>query len=348
MRIDKELLRNRALHLADAGGKNLVATLVAEFGISRQAAHTHLARLIKANELIAQGSTRSRIYQLGVLERVTKSYVREGLSEDTVWREVAAPVLSTLPENVRNIWHYGVTEMVNNAIDHSGSGKIHVGITRNPLHTTAWVTDDGEGIFLKIQKALNLFDPRESILELAKGKLTTDPANHTGEGIFFSSKMFDRYDIRSGNLHFTHGHGANDFLIERPVDAPGTLVLMRLANDSPRTSREIFLEFAAPEEFTFDKTIVPVRLAQYEGERLVSRSQAKRLTMRFERFKTVILDFAGVESIGQAFADEVFRVFQHAHPDISMIPTHMTLDVEGMIKRALAPRMPESGESPAA
>jgi hypothetical protein len=338
MKIDKNSLRMRALRLADSGGKDLAATLVAEFGISRQAANIHLAKLVKTGELAAEGSTRSRIYRLGTIEKVSRNYASTGLSEDVAWREVAAPVIKSLPDNVRDIWHYGMTEMINNAIDHSGSANVYVGITRTALHTTGWVIDEGEGIFLKIQKALGLYDPREAILELAKGKLTTDPANHTGEGIFFSSKVFDEYDIRSGNLHFTHGQGAPDFLLERASDAPGTLVVMRLANNSARLMKTIFDEYAAPEEFTFDKTIVPVRLVQYEGEKLVSRSQAKRLTMRFERFKTVILDFAGVETIGQAFADEVFRVFQAAHPAIRMLPIHMTPDVDGMIKRALGTR----------
>ena len=57
------------------------------------------------------------------------------------------------------------------------------------------------------------------------------------------------------------------------------------------TLQEVFDQLAAPEEYTFAKTIVPVRLAQPEGEKLVSRSRAKRLTMRFERFQTVVLDF---------------------------------------------------------
>src|SRR3989304_1763905 len=135
-----------------------------------------------------------------------------------------------------------------------------VGLVRDALNTSVYVADEGEGIFLKIQRAMNLYDPREAILELAKGKLTTDPVNHTGEGIFFASKLFDAFDIRSGRLHFMHDHGA----------------------------------LAAPEENTFVKTIVPVRLAQYEGEKLVSRSQAKRLSLRFERFRHVVLDFAQV------------------------------------------------------
>jgi hypothetical protein len=198
------------------------------------------------------------------------------------------------------------------------------------------VADDGEGIFLKIQRALDLYDPREAILELAKGKLTTDPTNHTGEGIFFASKVFDAFDIRSGRLHFMHDHGALDMLMERPADAPGTLVLMRLANDSPRLTKSVFDEFAAPEEYTFAKTLVPVRLAQYEGEKLVSRSQAKRLYQRFERFRHVVLDFAGVAEIGQAFADELFRVFVQAHPSVALAPINMTPAVIQMVTRAQA------------
>lgn len=336
MSADKETIRKRALTLAEAGGKNIASTLCAEFGISRQSVHAHLARLVKEGDLEAEGATRSRIYRLAVKTEVVKGFLRDGLAEDDAWRTVCVPVVQDLPENVRDIWHYAMTEMINNAIDHSGGTNISVGIRRTALYTEGWVFDDGEGIFLKIQRALGLFDPRESILELAKGKLTTDPANHTGEGIFFSSKMFDAFDIRSGNLHFTHGDGVPDFLFEYPRESPGTFVVMKLANDSALVSKEVFIKFAAPDEFNFDKTIVPVRLAQYEGEKLVSRSQAKRLTMRFDRFKTVILDFAGVETIGQAFADEVFRVFQVAHPAITMIPIHMTADVENMVKRALA------------
>jgi hypothetical protein len=111
---------------------------------------------------------------------------------------------------------------------------------------------------------------------------------------------------------------------------------MRLRNNSKRTTKEIFDKFAAPEEYTFAKTIVPVKLGQYEGEKLVSRSQAKRLIFRFDKFRTVILDFSGVEEIGQAFSDEVFRVFQKAHPDIKLVPMNMTVAVKDMVARAKA------------
>ena len=103
---------------------------------------------------------------------------------------------------------------------------------------------------------------------------------------------------------------------------PGTRVRMRLANDSPRVLNTVFDAFTDPDEYTFDKTVVPLRLAQYEGEKLVSRSQAKRVAHRFERFKRVELDFAGVSEIGQAFADELFRVFVAAHPGIRITPVN--------------------------
>lgn len=336
MKIDKQVLRKRALVLADGDGKNVAATLVSEFGISRQAANTHLAQLVKAGDLTPIGATKARVYQLAVKQESVQDFDRQGLTEDQAWRTVGAPVVKDLPENVRDVWHYAMTEMINNAIDHSGSPQVHVAMRRTALHTQGFVVDDGEGIFLKIQRALGLPDPRESILELAKGKLTTDPAHHTGEGIFFSSKLFDAFDIRSGSLHFMHDAGARDFLLEHPKDALGTLVYMRLANDSKTLTNDVFLKFAAPDEFTFNKTVVPVRLAQYEGEKLVSRSQAKRLTARFEKFRTVILDFTGVETIGQGFADEVFRVFAAAHPEIDLVPMHMTTAVQEMTNRILA------------
>ncbi|MDX8386124.1 MAG: DUF4325 domain-containing protein [Gallionella sp.] len=324
------------LKLVSDNGKNVSVRVAAKFGISRQAASSRLRTAIKNGLINKQGVGRGVTYSLAELERVHQEFERVGLSEDVVWRSLLMPMVADLPENVRDIWNYGFTEMVNNAIDHSGSDKITVWCVRNALYAQVWVSDEGEGIFLKIQKALNLYDSREAILELAKGKFTTDPENHSGEGIFFSSKVFDFFDIRSGNLHFMHDDGLDDVLIERPKNAPGTLVVMRLMNDCERTSKEIFDKFAAADEFTFAKTIVPVKLAQYEGGKLVSRSQAKRLIFRFERFKTVILDFSMVEEIGQAFSDEVFRVFQNTHKDTKLVPTNMNSAVKEMVSRTKA------------
>jgi len=326
----------QTLHLVAADARNVAVRLAAALGLTRQAASARLLKAVQAGLLLREGRGPGVRYTLRTTAEVLHSYDRAGLSEQRVCQSLLAPVVADLPGNVRDVWHYGLTEMISNAVDHSGSPQVHVGMRRNPLFTQAWVKDDGEGIFLRIQRALDLFDPREAILELAKGKFTSDPANHSGEGIFFTSKVFDAFDIHSGTLHFAHDAGQMDVLFERGGAAAGTTVFMQLANDSNRTTREVFDKFAAPEEYTFAKTLVPVRLAQHEGEKLVSRSQAKRLTLRFERFKTVMLDFTDVVEIGQAFADEVFRVFQNAHPGTALVPTNMGPGVKGMVSRAQA------------
>ncbi|MFI5460028.1 MAG: STAS-like domain-containing protein [Isosphaerales bacterium] len=336
MSIDKQQIRRRALELILADGHRVGTRLAQAAGLSRQVANAYLQALLREGLVDAEGTTRARSYRLKLLAEVERRYPREGLQEDLVWRELIAPVVARLPENVRNIWYYASTEMINNAIDHSGAREVQVGVRQNALSTEVLVSDEGGGIFVKIQLALGLHDPRESILELAKGKLTTAPENHTGEGIFFTSRALDSFEIESHHLRFIHGQRGHDAIVQQALDTPGTQVRMRLANDSPRIMREVFEAFTSPEENTFDKTVVPLHLAQYEGENLVSRSQAKRVAHRFERFKRVELDFAGVSEIGQAFADELFRVFARAHPEIRITPINTEAAVAKMIRRVVS------------
>ena len=69
---------------------------------------------------------------------------------------------------------------------------------------------------------------------------------------------------------------------------------------------------------------------------LSRQPRAKRVLARVDLFETVVFDFKGVDAIGQAFADEIFRVFANDHPDIRLLPIHMSKAVEQMVKRALA------------
>lgn len=81
---------------------------------------------------------------------------------------------------------------------------------------------------------------------------------------------------------------------------------------------------------------VLVSLAQdTKDDILMSRSQAKRLLARCDLFNDVTLDFTHVKQIGQAFADEIFRVFQKQNPDIRIDWVNTNKEVEKMIKRAL-------------
>lgn len=92
--------------------------------------------------------------------------------------------------------------------------------------------------------------------------------------------------------------------------------------------------------------IIPVRLANGGDEPQLCRSQAKRLLQQRNRFKRVVLDFAEVEWVGQAFADEIFRVFANEHPEVELVPVHASADVQQMIRRAEVLRDEQGGQLP--
>ena len=331
-----EAIRHFILGQVDRHPGDVVRLTMDKFGITRQAVNRHMHNLIAQGAVVGKGSTRSRTYHLAPMVKWSEEYaISPELAEDRVWREDIAPRLGQLPDNVDEIWQYGFTEMFNNAIDHSGGTRVYVALEKTAMTAEIMIRDNGEGIFGKIQRALGLADERHAVLELAKGKLTTDPDHHTGEGIFFTSRMFDKFDILSGGVFFTHALSEDeDWIMEPDHFKSGTTVWMKLDNHTSRSMTRVFNRFAAPEEYAFTKTVVPVRLAQYGDDRLVSRSQAKRLLNRVDRFRIVIFDFEGVDTIGQAFADEVFRVFANKHPDIELQATNMSASVKRMVSRA--------------
>jgi len=111
-----------------------------------------------------------------------------------------------------------------------------------------------------------------------------------------------------------------------------TMVYMRLANNSSRKLKNIFNEFSTEIPGDFDKTIVPIRLANSTD--LVSRSQARRILSGLELFKEVTFDFKDIEYIGQAFADEIFRVYKKINPNTVIKTLNTNTDVQNMINRA--------------
>ena len=106
---------------------------------------------------------------------------------------------------------------------------------------------------------------------------------------------------------------------------------MALDNSTDRTLKDVFDQYSSGDNYDFSKTVVPLRLAKFGEEKLISRSQAKRALARVERFKTVVFDFAGIEMIGQAFADEIFRVWAKGHEDVECTVIDASPDLRKMI-----------------
>jgi anti-sigma regulatory factor (Ser/Thr protein kinase) len=318
---------------------DIVTFTMETFGISRQGVHRHIQLLRKQKALGVSGTTRKRRYRLRPLAKFAQLYfLNTKLEEDRIWRSDIRPVLGDLPANVLTIWQHGFTEIMNNAIEHSSGEQVFVTVEKTAIMTKMAITDDGQGIFKKIQREFGLHNEHDAVLELAKGKLTTDPAHHSGEGIFFTSRMFDSFSIHSGTVFFMHTDHEDeepllgDLVFDQDTPKHGTAVFMDLANTTSRTTQEVFNRFTSGEDYAFTKTTIPVRLARYGDEQLISRSQAKRLLARIDRFKVVVFEFTGVDTIGQAFADEVFRVFANAHPEIELYALGATPAVERMIR----------------
>jgi len=323
-----------------------IVTLTMEtFGISRQGVHRHIQTLRKQKALGIRGTTRKRRYRLRPLAKLAEFYsLKDPLEEDRIWRSDIRPVLGDLPENVLTIWQHGFTEIMNNAIEHSAGTQVFVTIDKTAIATKMSISDDGQGIFKKIQRELGLYNEHDAVLELAKGKLTTDPARHSGEGIFFTSRMFDDFSIISGTVSFLHKADEDkerlfgDLMLDGEMFQDGTTVFMEITNTVSRTTKEVFDRFTSGEDYGFTKTTIPVRLAKYGDEQLISRSQAKRLLARIDKFKVVWFEFGGVDTIGQAFADEVFRVFANEHPDMQLHVTGANPAVQHMIRHVSGDR----------
>ena len=326
-----EEIRQFILENVEDHPSDITSVVSAKFGISRQASHRHVQKLVQDGSLIAHGATRDRKYILKPLVDFSTQLSLKGLEEDKAWRQNILPLLMDMPSNVLQICHHGFTEMVNNAVDHSEGTRLKVIVLRTYKLVEIQISDNGVGIFNKIQKAFNLDDPLHAILELSKGKLTTDPARHSGEGIFFTSRMFDTFSIFSGKLFYSYSERSGDWLIEDDEKLiSGTRVVLSINTNAKTTTQQVFDKFTG-DDFGFTKTHVPVFLARYGDENLISRSQAKRLLTRFERFKEIVLDFDNVDSIGQAFADEIFRVFVSQNPNIHLIPINTNSQVKKMI-----------------
>lgn len=320
--------------------RDIVRQTVERFEITRQAVNRHIKILTEDGVLEADGRTSERSYRLVKTKKDFTLLLVENQAEDLVYRKYLDPLFSDLKRSVQDVLYYGFTEMFNNVIDHSGGTVAMVSVVLTAKKCSVRIVDDGIGIFEKIKNHFDLYDHREAVLELCKGKLTTDRSRHSGQGIFFTSRMFDEFWIQANSLFFIHERNKDDWLIEADDEASsGTCIKMEIAANSAITTKDVFDSFTDPEsdDYAFSKTHVPLRLAKYRDEELVSRSQAKRVLSRFDRFKEVLLDFKGVNSIGQAFADEIFRVYKASNPEVAVIAINTTSEVTHMINRAKSP-----------
>lgn len=319
-----DLLRRRSsIQTADA---------VRALGVSRMTAYRRLRELVAQKLVVSKGRGRSASYELA---GARLRFAIEGLQEHEVAKRLdpALRALFPLSASDASAIHYGLTEMVNNAIDHSEGHHVVVEVRRRGAWLELEVTDDGAGVYSTLRRKRGLASDHDAIVQLEKGKVTTMPERHSGEGIFFTSKITHRFVLESGSLAWIVDKERDDRSIEHVEPARrGTRVLLAFKPGQIEPYQEVFARFTSGADHRFAKTRVTVRLAD-TGESLLSRSEAKRVVAGLDKFEHVTLDFRGVAHVGQGFVDEIFRVFGSAHPAIELVPINMDPAVAFMVQR---------------
>lgn len=343
--ITKEQIQN----IAKAKGKLYSRDLVAKFDVSRQYANLLVSSMVEEHKLIKLGSTKNAFYVLPEYAQAhreifplkyAKAFKNKGLEEHKVLSQIDQefPTLKNLPENVRSIFTYAFSEMLNNAIEHSKSVRIGVEAAVSKKTLSFIVQDSGVGVFRNVMKRRGLKSEIEAIRDILKGKTTTMPKSHSGEGIFFTSKAADFFILDSFGYQLIIDNELPDVFVKTVKKIKrGTRVTFKINSLSERRLNDVFLKYTNlvdAGEFGFDKTEVRIKLYTIGGVH-ISRSQARRVLAGLEKFKIVIFDFDKVPTVGQAFADEVFRVFQNKYSDIKLEAENMSEGVKFMVERAI-------------
>ena len=337
MKFDTEktkLINMYILEKIAQGSKTVSADVSEAFGISTNTVHSYLRRLQEQNIIVKEKRGEYKLVT-NVISYDLKRGEGHLDSETYAFDNCFEHHIKDLPENVYRIWEYAFSEMINNVVDHSAAEELVLQIEQSYLYTNVFIIDNGVGIFNKIKEHFSLSGIDEAICELFKGKLTTDSSNHSGEGIFFSSKMMDKFMIYSSGKVFTANKYSDEsvFDISLGEQFSGTAVFMSLSNFSQRHAADVFDQYASVDG-GFTKTRIPLK--NIFDTAPISRSQAKRVCNRLDSFLEVEIDFDGLDWMGQGFAHQMFVVYQNAHPDIKLIPTNMSENVRKMYNHVIS------------
>lgn len=129
-------------------------------------------------------------------------------------------------------------------------------------------------------------------------------------------------------LTFDNNH--EDIFVTDSTPLIGTRVDFQISTAATKKIAQVFNNFAG-NEFTFDKTEIIVDFYKMKTQ-FVSRSQARQIFSGLDKFKTIILDFKKIETIGQGFADEVFRVWKDNNPKKNIEIRNANENVQFMIE----------------
>lgn len=310
----------------------LAARVAERLGVTQRTARRTLVRLVALQWLRSTGTPRRPRHEPGTLRQVVRRYALAGLDEHHPWVADFAPCLDVRPPVARLV-QQAFGELLNNAIDHSGGQTVTVSLRQTATHVQLLVSDDGCGLFTRVREAFGIAEPAHALLELGKGRLSSQPQRHTGHGLFLTARLADVIDLHADGAAFQRRSWQGGRWHDRPgLPGAGTSIFVGIALDTPRRLDTVWRNHAdAASGHTIDRTHVPLHLLAGPATALASRAQARLAAQRLADFRCAELDFDGVDEVGPAFADELFRVFARAHPGVELVPLNASAQVRALI-----------------
>jgi anti-sigma regulatory factor (Ser/Thr protein kinase) len=312
-------------------------SLEKELGYSRQYIVRLLSRLMSQGEIHRRGKTRAAKYYPGKASdknnRLELIKERKGLSEYAVFEEVIRRMQlnARLNKNCLVILDYAFTEMLNNAIDHSHSKKVWINVEIDHANITFIIKDLGIGAIESIKRGFEIGDDFLALEHLFKGKQTTAKEAHSGQGIFFTSKVVDTYKIATSKMEFIIDNKKADEFLRDIRLRKGTTVTCKIRINTRRRIKDVFDKYTG-DDYEFNQNIVKINLSKHE--RLMSRSEAKRLLLGLDEYAVLDFNFTNVDEVGQGFCDEIFRIYANRNAGKVLSYHGASDDVRYMIERS--------------
>ena len=194
-----------------ANGQIKTADIIKITGFSREYINRFLRELRNKGKIILIGRANKAHYILADKKNLQKAKSKilkihkflknSNLSEDIVLEDIKREtgIFFNLKNNIKRIVEYAFLEMLNNAIEHSRSKNVEIIVKRDLDNIRFDIVDFGVGVFNNIMKKRSLKSRMEAIQDLLKGKQTTAPDSHSGQGIFFTSRIADNFVLESSN-----------------------------------------------------------------------------------------------------------------------------------------------------
>jgi hypothetical protein len=243
------------------------------------------------------------------LRQVVQRYPLAGLQEDLPWSRDFAPNFA-LPPDVCRMAQHAFTELLNNAIDHSGGTQVTVSMRQTPLHLQLLVSDDGCGLFERIARPSPSPTPRWPCWSSARASSPASPSA-TPAAACSSPRAWPTCSTCTPTPPPSSTAAGTAQLVQEPSRSArqGTSVYLAIALDTARTLDSVLRAHSLDGDgYAFDRTVVPLQLLAAPGWRSIRARRpsawraAAALSPRRDSTSPASAD------IGHGFADELFRV----------------------------------------